>query len=432
MSKKAPSDHTDAKHLACPGSEHPGEHGRGRLGAAGKGRLSSPWFILAVVVLASMAGSINYYKIPPLMPVLMSAFHLTGGKAGFLMAIFAVVGITLSIPAGLVLTRLGPRLTGLAGLAWIAAGAGLGALSTSSTGLLSTRLMEGIGLNLMAVVSPTVIAFHFSGRKRAAAVGIWNAWYPLGSTITFIAAPFLNSLWGWRSVWWFGCIYAVAAGFLYFASVRRRPEAHGEGGATHPAPARTAPDSRRTLRNKDVWKLAVMFLSYAFVYVGYLTWTSTYLHQVRDVPLMRAAFMMSLFSMLALASSPSSGWILGRVRSSGPVCAFVMAAFTALAVSIFFVRPSLLLPVVVLMGVLGSFLPAAVVANVAQLMHEGKVSALALSMATTGQNMGILLGPTVFGWITESTGGWGLAYVTLAPAGLLGVVAALLLGRAKR
>jgi MFS family permease len=84
-----------------------------------------------VVLLASMAAPINYYKVPPLMPLLMSAFHLTGGKAGMLMSIFAVVGILLSIPAGFILTRLGYRATGLLGVAWIAAGAGLDEISNN-------------------------------------------------------------------------------------------------------------------------------------------------------------------------------------------------------------------------------------------------------------------------------------------------------------
>lgn len=377
-----------------------------------------------------MAGTINYYKVPPLLPVLMNALHLTGGKAGFLMSVFAVVGIALSIPAGLVLTRLGYRVTGLLGLGWIAAGAGLGALSTGAVGLVATRLLEGVGLNLMAIVSPSIIASRFGGRQRAAAVGVWNAWYPLGSTITFLTAPLFNSLWGWRSVWWFGCFYAVAVAPLYFAFVRSRPRVGVDANGT---PDREVPrvGSRATLSNRDVWKLAVMFLSFAFLYVGYLTWTPTFLHRVRGLPLMQAASMMSLFSVLSLVSSPASGWVLGRVKSIAPIAASVVATFAALAVSICFVRVPFVFPVIIFMGVIGSFLPAATVAGATQLVHEGKVSALALAMVTTGQNIGILLGPTTFGWVMETTGGWGLAYATFVPVGLLGMGAALLLGRKK-
>jgi MFS family permease len=394
--------------------------------------MSSPWFILAVVLLASMAGPINYYKVPPLMPFVMSTFHLSGGKAGFLMSIFAVVGILFSIPAGFILTRLGYRAAGLLGVTWIAAGAGLGAISTTTVGLLSTRLMEGVGLNLMALVSPTIIALYFRGRKRATAVGIWNAWYPLGSMITFMIAPFLNSQWGWRSVWWFGSLYAVAVGVLYFASIRPMPATGVESGPADPLIGREAPGSKRTLLNKDLWCLSIMFSSFAFVYIAYLTWTPTFLHRVRGVPLTQAAFLMSLFSILALASSPSSGWVLGRVRSAGPVCISVMVVFTASTICIRFVRTSYVLPLVIVMGVIASFIPAAIVTIVAQLMHEGRVSALALSMVTIGQNTGILLGPTLFGLVMESVGGWTLAYTMFVPVGLLGIGAAMLLGRRGR
>ncbi len=363
------------------------------------------------------------------MPFLMSTFHLTGGKAGFLMSIFAVVGILLSIPAGFILTRLGYRVTGLLGVAWIAAGAGLGAISTTTIGLLSTRLMEGVGLNLMALVSPTIIALYFRGRKRATAVGIWNAWYPLGSTITFMIAPFLNSHWGWRSVWWFGSFYAVAVGLLYFASVRPMPATEVRNGPAEAASRLEIPGSRRTFLNRDLWCLSIMFFSFAFVYVAYLTWTPTFLHRVRGVPLAQAAFLMGIFSILALASSPTSGWVLSKVRSAGPICIFVMAVFTASTISIRFVRTPYVLPVVIVMGAIASFLPAAIVTIVAQLMHEGKVSALALAIVTIGQNMGILLGPTLFGRAMESGGGWTLAYTMFVPVGLLGVGAAFLLGR---
>jgi MFS family permease len=408
MSKAPATDHT-AKHRGQP----------------------SPWFILSVVLLASMAGTINYYKVPPLMPFLMSAFRLSGGRAGFLMSIFAVVGILLSIPAGLIQRKLGLRAAGLMGIAWIAAGAGLGAVSTSTIGLMSTRLMEGVGLNLMAIVAPTIIAVYFSGKKRATAVGIWSAWYPLGSTITFMTAPFLAFHWGWRSVWWFGSLYAIAVGFLYFASIRPLPAMRVKNDPADPVSRREAAGSKETFLNRDLWCLSVMFFSFAFIYVSFLTWTATFLHRVRGVSLTQAAFLMSLFSILSLISSPSSGWLLGRVRSARPICISVVALFSALALSICFVRVRYVLPLVVVMGMMGSFIPVATFTLAAQLMHEGKVGAMAMSMVTIGQNTGIFFGPTLFGRAMESAGGWPSAYTMFVPVGLLGIGAALLLGRSR-
>jgi predicted MFS family arabinose efflux permease len=109
-----------------------------------------------------------------------------------------------------------------------------------------------------------------------------------------------------------------------------------------------------------------------------------------------------------------------------------MVVFTASTICIRFVRTSYVLPLVIVMGVIASFIPAAIVTIVAQLMHEGRVSALALSMVTIGQNTGILLGPTLFGLVMESVGGWTLAYTMFVPVGLLGIGAAMLLGRRGR
>jgi len=392
-----------------------------------KAEQTSPWFILAVVLVASMAGTVNYYKVPPLMPLLMAAYRLSGAEAGFLMSIFALVGIGLSIPAGVILNTLGYRMAGIMGVAWITAGAALGAVSTGFMSLLATRLMEGIGLNLMAIVAPTVIAAYFRKEKQSTAVGIWSIWYPLGSTITFTAAPLIASQWGWRSVWWFGCFYAAAAGILYSLSVKPLPSRGTESFREGLPAGRQMPGSRQTFLNRDLWKLSLMFLAYAFAYVSFLTWTPTFLHTARGVPLSHAAWVMSLFSVLALGAAPASGWVLGRVASPGAVCAGVMALFCVPAAAICFAPLSYVLPLLVIMGIIGSFLPAAIVSMAARLIHEGKVSALAVSMVTVGQNAGIFLGPILFGRAMESAGGWTLAYATYVPTCLLGVVAALLL-----
>jgi predicted MFS family arabinose efflux permease len=388
---------------------------------------ASPWFILAVVLVASMAGTVNYYKVPPLMPLLMAAYRLSGAEAGFLMSIFALVGVGLSIPAGVILNTLGYRMAGIIGVAWITAGAALGAVSTGFMSLLATRLMEGIGLNLMAIVAPTVIAAYFRKEKQSTAVGIWSVWYPLGSTITFTVSPLIASQWGWRSVWWFGCFYAAAAGILYSILVKPLPSRGSESFREGMPQGREMPGSRQTFLNRDLWKLSLMFLAFAFAYVAFLTWTPTFLHTARGVPLSHAAWVMSLFSVLALGAAPASGWVLGRVASPGAICAVVMALFCAPAAAICFVPLSYVLPLLVIMGMIGSFLPAAIVSMAARLIHEGKVSALAVSMVTVGQNAGIFLGPILFGLAMESAGGWTLAYATYVPICLLGIVAALLL-----
>ena len=54
-------------------------------------------------------------------------------------------------------------------------------------------------------------------------MGIWSAWVPIGTAVTLIVAPPLAQAYGWRAVWWFGAIYALAVTVLYLVVVRPTP-----------------------------------------------------------------------------------------------------------------------------------------------------------------------------------------------------------------
>ncbi len=177
--------------------------------------------------------------------------------------------------------------------------------------------------------------------------------------------------------------------------------------------------------------MSIMFLCFAFMYVAYLTWTPMFLHRMRGLSLAHAAFMMSVLSLLGIASSPCSGWLLGRMRSPRSMCILVIALFSALAVLTCFLDSKYVLPLVIAMGFIGGFIPSASLTAVARLIHEKKVSPMAFSVVTVGQNTGILLGPTLFGSAMESYYGWALAYAIFIPVGLVGVIAAAFLERGR-
>jgi predicted MFS family arabinose efflux permease len=60
------------------------------------------------------------------MPVLMEAFNLSIGSAGLLMSVFAITGLILALPAGIIAQRLGLKTTGLIAVGSLAAGSVLG------------------------------------------------------------------------------------------------------------------------------------------------------------------------------------------------------------------------------------------------------------------------------------------------------------------
>jgi MFS family permease len=229
----------------------------------------SPWFILVIILLASLAAPLNQFKVPPVMPLLMQAFGVSAAQAGLLMSLFAITGLFLAIPAGFIFQKLGYRLTGMIALLSLAIGAGWGAFSRGFDIMLASRFVEGAGMSLMSVVAPAVIALWFSPESRGKAMGIWAIWVPLGSTIMFLLAPTLAGQWNWPGVWWFGCFYAVLVGFLYLVFLKSK-SAHS------PNPKAEASSGRiqdhglaKVLSNRDLWLTSLLFCCCNFVVIPY-------------------------------------------------------------------------------------------------------------------------------------------------------------------
>jgi MFS family permease len=134
--------------------------------------LRSPWFILVIVLLTSVAAPLNQFKVPPILPLLMEAFSQSAGRAGLLMSVFAITGLILAIPAGFIFQRLGYRITGAIAILSIILGAALGAFSRDVGTMLASRFIEGAGMGFMTVLAPAIIAMWFPTDQRGKAMGI--------------------------------------------------------------------------------------------------------------------------------------------------------------------------------------------------------------------------------------------------------------------
>jgi MFS family permease len=392
-----------------------------------KGREAyAPWSVLVFVLLAGLAGTLNLYKVPPLMPLLISAFQISRGTAGLLMSVFAVAGIALAIPAGLILDRLRGRTTGTIAVCFIALGSGLGALSTHIGLMLVSRLVEGIGLTFMAVVAPMVIAYRFGFQKRSIALGILNIWFPLASTIALLGAPLMATQWGWQSVWWFGTLYAVVAGLLYFFFIKPLPRDH-PGGTS--AQKQKSSGVRSAFFNGDVWLMGLALCCFSVLYGSFITWTPTFLHTVRGTSLAHSSLLMSFVPIFGLISAPLAGWFVGRLLHRRLMCAVAMTLFAALLPWASVLQVQHLIPLMAVIGLISSTIPTVILSLVADLSLKGEVTSVPQAVAYIGQSMGILIGPTAFGVMVDLTGGWSTPYWLLIPVGLVGAVAALLLRR---
>lgn len=389
------------------------------------------WFYLVVILLISIGAAINYYKVPPLMPVLMDTFQVSRSTGGLLMSIFAVASVIIVLPGGLILRSLGPRTVGILASSLTVIGAAIGASSHNFTLLVFSRLLEGMGLCLVAILAPTVIANQFGSRRRATAIGIWNAWYPLSSALIFLSAPILSSLGNWRLVWWSGSIFALIAGFMYQLTIKT--PRNNEATSRFPLKKLDPPGAMATLSHKTVLLVAVILCVFGILYTAFLSWTPTFLHQTRGYSLAEASRLMTIFPFLGIVSALLTVWIFRKKPES--VKTFSVSAFallTTLLPLVCIVKGPLLLPLLVLAGLMPSMIPGSVFALLAFMVNKGKLDSLAMAAVTMAQSMGQLVAPILFGRIVDMTGNWSLAYWSLLPVGIAGVVASIALSAPKR
>jgi MFS family permease len=382
------------------------------------------WVVVLVLLAASIAAPLNQFKVPPVMPLLMDDFHLSLAEGGSLMSLFALTGLFLALPAGFIAQKLGYKTVGLLAVCSVALGAALGALSRDTSLLLLSRVVEGTGTSLIAVVAPGVIAMWFVADKRGAPMGVWATWVPLGQALMFVAAPSLVGFGGWRTVWWFGCLYAVVSGFLFTVFVKPAPVKPSEGAGPGPEGPVTWRDLARVLRVRDLWLISLAFFCLNAASLGFITWVPTFMETAYGTPLSRSSLVISLSTTATMLVIPFSGWLSDRIGSRKIICVVPLLAMAVTWPLLLLDGELIVFVVVVLVGLSARFVPTGVFSGGTEVVGDPRLGGMSMAVIQVGQNAGMLMGPLAMGWLAEVTGYWPFAFAVAIPTCILGAIAA--------
>ena len=380
---------------------------------------------MIVALLAGLAGSLNYYKVPPVMPILMGTFHINRTFAGFLMSIFSVAGLTLSIPSGMLLEKLRGRTAGAIAICFILAGSVVGALSSHFSTMLAGRFLEGVGLSLISVVAPMVITFRFEPKKLPTAISIYSTSYPIAATIALIFAPLLASRFGWQSAWWCGSIYALITLFLYLAFIK--PLTAQQKTAFEERKTERGPFTRKAFLDIDAILMGIMFCSYGTQFNGFLTWTPTFLYNTRGISLAHSSLLLITLPAMGIISAIFTGWLSGKVLHRRLMCAIIMMVFSALLPWVTILKTEYILIYMAFIGFIGAMVPTFIYTFVADLTRQSNSGNTPQALVNMGQYTGMLIGPSLFALFVDMSGNWTISYWLLFPMGLVGATATLIL-----
>lgn len=384
---------------------------------------SKRWLILVVLYTAMLIFALSYQSIPPVLGVIMSDLHLSHGQAGSLMSMYALPGIIISIPAGMLADIYGYRRVGLISMALAILGSLLVALSSDFLFLAGARIVTGVGGMAIAVIIPPALSKWFQTGELGIAMGILNTAMPLGTTLAFNMFGWIGYGWGWQiPILLTAAAGAVSVTAFYITYPRDKREPGGTTGE------KLSIRKAVSQVGSPVWLAAGVWAAYNASVLSYLTFAPDYYGSLGLSP-GYASFLASLFMIGSLAA-PAVGYLIGKVNSPELLMAGGNIVVAALLLIIFYaLSGSSTLGLA--LGIAGSLVPAPVFALVPQLVVPER-RGLAFGIVSSCMNIGAAIGPFFVGRCYDLTASYSCSFLIMVIFALTGAVLALRLKAARR
>ncbi len=392
--------------------------------------------VLAMTVALAFLTYMDRVCISVTAPAILRDLRLSNIQMGFVFSAFTAAYALFEIPTGLWADRIGSRRVLTRIVTWWSIFTGLTGVAWNFPSLLALRALFGAG---EAGAWPTVaraLSRWFPEQERGTAQGIFFMGAHLGGGLTPILVAAIAARIGWRGTFpllsVFGFIWAAS----WFRWYRDEPRDHAsitaeeldwiEGGR------RTTPETgrenifRAALKTPGIWFLCLMYFTQTYGFNLYVTWMPTYLQHEKHLHGTVLAVLAGLPLLLSVPADLFGGILTDRLSQRfGLRLGRCLVGFGSLAAAGLFLFAGALSQgavsavLIALAAASSNFLLGASWGTCADIAgnHAAAVSA---AMNTSGQ-VGGVLSPIVFAFLTRTRASW---------AAPLFVTAALYLGGA--
>lgn len=380
----------------------------------------TPWAAVAAIVLAGIVAALQVGKAAIALPILRVELDLSLQAAGWIMSIFAVLGMLAGIPAGAAANRFGDRRILLLGLGAIALGSTGGALAASFAALLVARLIEGMGFLFIAVSATAVLQHITAPRDRDVAFSVWSTYMPAGMAIALLVGAVLT---GWRGFWLANAVIAVATMVLVAVVVPPRAAP-----AVAPGLRDVAIDAGRTIAAGGPVLLALAFSTYALQWFAMFSFLPILLMERMGLSVSMAGVMTAVSVGANVLGNLGAGFLLARGVPRPMLIAGASLVMGVSAIEVFAAgTPDLLVFLLcVVFSAVGGLLPGTVFASVPLLVPKPHLVPIAVGLIIHGNNLGQLIGPVAIGGMVDLYG-WPAASIPVAAGAMVSVIAGLML-----
>ena len=386
---------------------------------------SSPaarWTVLIVVAFTMFCGYFITDVMAPLMDLLKDEFKWTATEYGIFNMAYGWLNVFLFmlIFSGMILDKLGVRITGVMACTLMIIGCGLKYYAVSQPfegevfGLMRTQVfiacagfaIFALGIESAGITVTKVIVRWFKGYEMALAMGIQVAVARLGTALAMSTAiPLAKSFNSLSAPILFGlgalCIGLIA--FLVFCVMDRKLDASISDTEKEKDEPFRLEDIGFIIKNKGFWLIAmlcVLFYSAVFPFLKYAT--SLMINKYNVAPEL-AGNIPAILPFGAIILTPLFGGIYDKKGKGATI--MIIGSIILIAVHAMFALPILNVwwfaaALMILLGIGFSLVPSAMWPSVPKIIPENRLGT-AYSMIFWVQNIGLSLVPLLIGWVLD-------------------------------
>lgn len=374
---------------------------------------ATQWPAIVNVLFAGIAVALHVGKATIALPELQREFGRSLESLSWIISAFPFIGVFGGIAAGQLVRRWGDRrLLGL-GLMIVSVASFAGATQHDFTGLIVTRVIEGIGFVIVVVAAPTVLTRVVAPQQRNLVFSIWSTFMPAGIAISLFFGPHFAD---WQQSWVAGGILTLLAALLLPLTTPRMVTT---------AAAATTVKLRQALasilRARQPLLLALIFTTYNLQFFAVMAFLPIFLMQRIGLTLAAAGGVSAAVIAVNILGNLFAGVLLSRGLRARTLLAIASMLMGLAGASVFLsITPNaMLVPLCLLFSGIGGMLPATILAATPAAAPEPTLIPLSLGLVMQGIYLGQVFGPIVLSSLVAYAG-WS------APAGM--VLAAAVLG----
>jgi len=388
------------------------------------------WIILVFVSLAMFGNYYIYDSISPLADLLVKQLNFSDSNIGLLQGIYSVPNVFMVLIGGIIIDKIGTRISTFIFTALCLTGAIITASSSDLTFMAIGRLVFGLGAESMIVAVTTVIGRWFKGKQLSFAFGLNLTLARLGSFAALNSPTWAKSFY---DNWQYPLLISVVAGVISIVSViiYWGMDSYAEKNySLRPVPKQDKIIFKEIFSfSRSYWFVVLLCVTFYSGIFPFQTFAVKFFMDVHGTTREFGGFLSSMLTLSAMILTPLFGLFVDYIGRRSLLMMFGSLILVPVYLIMAYTHISLYVPMA-MMGLAFSLIPAVMWPSVAIIVDESKLGT-AYGLMTMIQNIGLASFNFIIGWANDFSGGYTQGMWIFSSLGFFGLLFAFLLRKSE-